>query len=149
MRGCADSRVMHIERQVRALELRIGVDHDGNIDRIGDGAEIAFDLRVAEREIRFQDRENAVGAEFLIGLGLRHRIRVEVEATPATTGTRPVRGFDRGLHHGQALRVVEIGKLAGRAERRQPVHARLDEIIAQPASTSVRMLPSASIGETR
>jgi hypothetical protein len=52
---------------------------------------------------------------------------VEVEATPAFGG------LDRGLHHGCALRVVEIGELAGRAERRQAVHARCDEIVAQPA----------------
>jgi len=37
------------------------------------------------------------------------------------------------LHHGRALRLVEIGELAGRSERRQPMHARFDEVVAEPA----------------
>jgi hypothetical protein len=37
------------------------------------------------------------------------------------------------LHDAGALRAVEIGKLAGRPERRQPVHARLDEVVAETA----------------
>jgi hypothetical protein len=52
-----------VERQVRALKLWIGVDHHGDIDRVRDSAEIGFDLRIAEREISFQDRQNAVDAE--------------------------------------------------------------------------------------
>ncbi len=122
-----------VERQVRTLELRIGVDHHGNVDGVGDGAEIGFDLRVGEREIRFQDREDAVGAELFIGLCLRHRVRGRGRGDAGHHRHAAVRGLDRGLHHGRALRVVEIGELAGRAERRQPVHARLDQIVAQPA----------------
>ena len=64
----------HVEGQVGALELRVGVEHDRNVDRVGDGAEVAFDLRVLEREIRFEDGEDAVGAEPLIGPRLRDRI---------------------------------------------------------------------------
>ena len=65
----------HIQREVGALELRIGIDHDGNVDGIRDGAEVGFDLRVADREIRLHDRENAIGAEFLMRPCLRHRVR--------------------------------------------------------------------------
>ena len=54
----------HIQREVRSLELRVGVHHHGNVDRIGNGAEIGFDLPVLERKIGFQDRKDAVGAEF-------------------------------------------------------------------------------------
>jgi len=46
---------------------------------------------------------------------------VEVEATPAITA----RGLSRPqswLHDARALRLAEIGELAGRAQRRQPVH---------------------------
>jgi len=35
-----------VERQIGPLELRIGVDDDGNAYRIGNRAEITFDLRV-------------------------------------------------------------------------------------------------------
>ena len=78
-----------IKRKIRALELRIGVDHDGNIDRIRDAPEIGFHLRVGKRKVRFQNRQNAVGTELLIRDRLRQASDVEVEATPATTGTRP------------------------------------------------------------
>ena len=133
MRGCVGEPRDHIERQIGALELRIGVDHDGNVDRVGNGAEIGFDLRIGEREIGFQDRENAVGAELLIGLRLRHRVRRRGRGDAGDHGHAALRGLDRGLHHRRALRVVEIGELAGRAERRQPMHAGLDEIVAEPA----------------
>ncbi len=122
-----------IERQVRALELRIGIDHDGNIDGIGNGTEIALDLRVADREIRFEDRENTIGADLLAGPRLLHRIRRRSRGNAGDHRHAPVRGFDGGLHHRQPLRPVQIGEFAGRAERRQPVHLRLDEVIAQPA----------------
>ena len=65
----------HVERKVAALELRIGVEHDRNVDRVGDGAEIGFDLRVLEREIGFENGEDAVGAELLVRLRLFDRVR--------------------------------------------------------------------------
>ena len=122
----------HVERQIRALELRIGVDHDGNIDRIRDRAEIGFDAGVGNRKIGFHDRQNAVGAELLIRPRLRHRIRRRGRGNAGDHGHAALCGLDRGLHHRRALRCVEIGELAGRAERRQSVHAGLDEIVAQP-----------------
>ena len=60
--------------KVAALELRIGIKHDRNVDRIGDGAEVSLDLRILEREIGFEDGEDAVGAEVLIVPRLRHRV---------------------------------------------------------------------------
>ena len=122
-----------VEREIRALELRIGVDHHGNIDRVRDGAKIGFDLAVTERKIRFQDRQNAVGAELLAGFGLGHRIRRRGRGDAGVHRHAASCHLDRGLHHGLTLRVVEIGKLAGRAERRQSVHAGLDEIVAKTA----------------
>ena len=113
--------------------MRIGVDDDGNIDRVGDGAKIGFDLRVAEREIRFQDRQDAVGAELLVGLRLRDRIESRGRGDTGDHGHASLRGLDRGLHHRRALRAIEIGELAGRAERRQPMHAGFDEIVAETA----------------
>jgi hypothetical protein len=113
----------HIERQVGALKLRIGVDHHGNIDGIGNGPKIGFDLRVAERKIGFENGKDAVGAELLIGSRLRDRIRCRGRGDAGDHGHASPSRFDRGLHHSCALRVVEIGELAGRAERRQPMHA--------------------------
>ena len=79
----------HVKREIGALELRVGVDHDGNVNGVGNGAEVRFDLRVGDREIRLHDRENAVGAELLMRLCLATASAVDVEATPAMTGTRP------------------------------------------------------------
>jgi len=45
------------------------------------------------------------------------------------------------LHHRRALCVIQIGELAGRAERRQPMHARLDEIVAEPRQHLAANLP--------
>ncbi len=123
----------HIQRQIGALELRIGVDHHGNIDRVRDGAKVRFDLRIAKREIRFQDGEDAVGTHLLIGPRLRHRIQRRGRDDAGDHRHPPLRSFNRRLHHCDALHVVEIGELAGRAERRQPVHPRYDEIVAEPA----------------
>jgi hypothetical protein len=78
----------HVEREVAALELRVGVEHDRDVDGVGNRAEVAFDLRVVEREIRFEDGEDAVGAEPLIVLACITASAVAVAATPATTGTR-------------------------------------------------------------
>ena len=49
------------------------------------------------------------------------------------TGHPPLRGLDSGLHNRRALLLVEISELAGRTKRRQAMHARLDEVVAQPA----------------
>ena len=120
-----------IEREVGALELRVGVDHDGNVDGVGNGAEIGFHARIAKRKIRFQDRQNAVGTKPLIGLGLRHRIRDRGRDHARDHGHAAFRRRDRGLDHGRALRGIEIGEFAGRAERCQPVHTGGNEIVAE------------------
>ena len=65
----------HVEREIAALELWIGVEHNRNIHRVGDGAKIGFDLRIFQRKVRFEDRENAVGAQALIVFGLYDGIR--------------------------------------------------------------------------
>ena len=95
--------------------------------------EIGFDLRVGDREISLHDREDAVGAELLMRLCLRHRIRCRRRGDTGDHGHAALCGFDRRSYDGCPLRLVEIGELAGRSERRQPMHARLDEVVAQPA----------------
>ena len=133
MRGCVDELGDRVERKVAALELRIGVEHDRNIDRVGDGAEVGLDLRVLEREIGFQDGEDAVGAEPLIVLRLRHRVGGGGRGNAGDHRHALLRRLDGRLHDGGALLVVEIGKLAGRAERGEPMHAGLDQIVAELA----------------
>ena len=95
-----------VERQVGALELRIGVDHDGNVDGVGNGAEIALDLRVCEREIRLQDRQDAVGAKLLVGLRLRHGVGRRGRGDAGDHRHAASRRLDRGPHHRGALRGV-------------------------------------------
>ena len=127
----------HIQRQVRALELRIGVDHDGDIDRIGNGTEVGFDLRLGERKIGFEDRQDTVGAALLIGFCLHDCVRGRCRGDAGNDGHAAIGGLDGRLHHGGALRIVEIGEFAGRAERRQAVHAGLDQVIAKGAQHAV------------
>ncbi len=123
----------HIEREIRALELRVGVDHDGNVDGVGDGAEVGFDLRIGDRKVRLHDRENAVGAKFLMRLCLRHCVRCRCRGDAGNHGHAAFGRFDGRLHDRRALRMVEIGELTGRSERRQPMHARRDEVVTEPA----------------
>jgi hypothetical protein len=122
-----------IETEIGALELRIGVDDDGNGDRVGDGAKIAFDLRIGKREISLENGQDAIGAELLIGSGLRHRVIGRCRGNAGHHRYSPPRGFNGRLHHHGALFAAQIGKLAGGTERRQPVNAGFDEIVAQPA----------------
>ena len=106
MRGCSREAARSTS-SVRSLrwKLRIGVEHDRNIDGVGDGAEIGFDLRVLEREVGFEDGEDAVGAEPLVGLAPASTASaVAVEATPAITGTRLPAASMVALHDGVALR---------------------------------------------
>src|SRR4030095_10736243 len=72
--GMGGEALDDVERQIRTLELRIGVDHDGNVDGIGNRAEIGFDAAVGQREVGFEDCENPVGAKLLVSLCLPHRI---------------------------------------------------------------------------
>jgi hypothetical protein len=36
----------HVERKIAALKLWIGIEHHGNVDGIGNAAEIGFDLPI-------------------------------------------------------------------------------------------------------
>ena len=90
----------HVEREVAALELRIGVEHDRNVDGVGDGAEVGFDLRVLQREIGFEDREDAVGAELLVARRLRDRVGGRGRGDAGDHRHAPLRRLDRGAHHG-------------------------------------------------
>ena len=128
MRGCSDEPRDHVERQVAALELRIGVEHHRNVDRVGDGAEVGFDLRVLEREIGFENGEDAVGAELLVALGLLDRVGGGGRRDARDHRHALVRGLDGRRTTVCALLAVEIGELAGRAERGQPMHAGLDQV---------------------
>src|SRR5450759_2121799 len=65
----------HVEGEIAALELRIGIEHHRNVDAVCDGAEVRLDLRVLERKVGFENGEDAVGAEFLIILRLIDCIR--------------------------------------------------------------------------
>ena len=97
------------------------------------GADGILDLRVGDREIRLHDRENAVGAEFLMRPCLRHRVRRRGRGNAGDDRHSAPGGLDGGLHDSRTLRLVEIGELAGRTERRQAMHTRLDEVVAEPA----------------
>ena len=121
-----------VERQIGALELRIGIEHDRHVDGVGDGAEIILDLRVLEREIGFQDGENAIGAELVVKARLRDGVCRRGRRNAGDHRNAAGRGLDRGAHDGGALLVIEIGEFAGRAERRHAMHAGGDEIVDQP-----------------
>ena len=96
-------------------------------------AEIGFYLRIRERKISLQNRKNAVGAKLLISFRLRHRIVCGGGHDARHDGHAPLRSLDRCAHDRRPLLAVQIGKLPGRAERRQAMHAGLDEVVAEPA----------------
>ena len=118
----------NVKRQIAALEIRIGIEHHRDIDGVGDGAEVGLDLRVFQREIGFENGEDAVGAESLIALRLFDRVGGRCRGDAGDHRHALVRGFNGGLDHGVALFAREIGEFAGRAERRQPMHAGVDQI---------------------
>src|SRR5262245_22924208 len=106
----------YIERKVAALELWIGIEHNGNINRVSYCAKIGFDLRILERKESFEDRQNAVGTELLVGLRLFDRVRGRGRYDAGDHRHLFRRSLDRCFHHRFALRTGEIGKLAGRTE---------------------------------
>ena len=118
----------NVEREIAALKLRIGVKHDRNVDRVGDGAKVGFDLRILEREVGFENCENAVDAEFLAGLRLFDCIGGHGRRDTCDHRHAFCRRLDRRLHDRLALCAIEIGEFAGRAKRRQAMHAGLDEV---------------------
>ena len=70
---------------------------------VGDGAEIRFDLCFRQREIGFEDGEDAVGAELLVVARLRHRVRGRRRRDARDHRHAACGGFDRRLHHFGAL----------------------------------------------
>jgi hypothetical protein len=130
MCGCSAKRAM--TSRLRSLRWKfVGVEHHGNIDSVGDSAEIGFDLRVLERKIGLEDRQDSAGAERLVIARLRHRVRCRGRGDAGDHRHAALCGLDGGAHHGAALLAVEIGELAGRAERREAVHPGLDQVVAQ------------------
>jgi hypothetical protein len=117
-----------VEGEVAALELRVGVEHHGNVDGVGNGAEVAFDLGVLEGEISFEDGEDAGGAEALIVLRLGDGVGRRGRGNAGDNRHAAGRGFDGRSDDGGALCTIEIGELAGRAERGEAVHPGSDEI---------------------
>src|SRR5262249_35446321 len=91
-----------------------------------------FNTGIAKREICFKDRKNPVGAELLVGPRLADRVGRRGRDHAGDYRHAPLCGFDRGPHHRRALLAVEIGKLAGRAEWSQSMHALLDQVVAEP-----------------
>ena len=54
----------HIERKIAALKLWVGVENDGNFDRVGDRAKVRFDLRILKRKVGLENGEDAVAPSF-------------------------------------------------------------------------------------
>jgi hypothetical protein len=121
----------HIQREIAALEIRVGVEHDRNVDRVRNRAEVSLDLSILQREIRFEDREDAGRAHRLVIARLRHRVAGRRRRDAGDHRHALVGGFNRRLHHIAPLRLVEIRKLARRTERRQAVNAGFDQIVGQ------------------
>ena len=77
----------HRQRQVRALELRVGVEHHGPPPRgLRDGAEIRLHALLADGEIGFQDGEDGVRAGCHQRLVCSTASCVDVEATRSNDG---------------------------------------------------------------
>ncbi len=121
--GNATQPLDHGKRKVRALEIRVGVEHDRERHRVRHRLEVGVDAVIGNRKVGFEDRENAVAADAL------HLARLE-----DGVGDRRRRhaGYDRNAPVGRLhddfddappLRPVEIGEFAGRPKRREAVDA--------------------------
>jgi len=127
----------HRQAEVRTLEARVGVQHHRQRHRLADRPEVREHAVVGEREVGLEDGENAVGPEplplarLIDGVGGRGRGHAGNDRH--TAGGR----LDDHLDHPSALVAAQVGELAGRSERRQPVHAGADQVLAQTAEDFV------------
>jgi hypothetical protein len=120
------------EREVAALEPRIGVEHDRTGDRVGDRLEVGDDAILGHREIGLENREDAGAAQALEFGRLPDRLGRGGRRDARDHRHPPGRPLERHLDHPALLRPLQIGELAGRAERCQPVHAGRDQMLAEP-----------------
>ncbi len=125
------SSVIGVERQVRALELRVGVEHHRAGDRCRDGSEIGDDAVIGDGKIGFQHGENAGTAFFLERDGLADGVIRCGRGNPCDHRHAARCGFEGHLHHPLLLRPIQIGKLAGGAKRRQPVNPSIEQMLDQ------------------
>ena len=130
------------ERQIAALELRVGVEHDRTGDRLRDRREIGDHAVLGDREIGLEDREDP-GAPHALELGrLAHRVPCRGRRHPGhhrhPAGCRRKRDLDDAA----LLRPAQIGELAGGPERREAVHPGCDEVLDQRRQ---HLVPDAAI----
>ncbi len=72
--GDARQALDRAEREVGALEAGIGVEHDRQVDGLGDRPEIGDDAILGNGEIRLEDGQDAVGAGRRDASCLGHRV---------------------------------------------------------------------------
>ena len=119
----------HGKRKIGSLKLRIGVEHDGAGDGVRDRLEIGLDARVRDRKIGFEDREHAVDAERDECLRKLDRAGRRGRGDAGDDGHASARRAHHAIDDLDPLLGVEIGEFAGRAERREAMHAGLDQML--------------------
>ena len=124
-------------RQVRALEIRVGVDHHRTRHRPGRRGEERDDAVLGDGEIGFQRRDHAGDAHGLEFAGLTARLGGGGGGDAGDHRHPPGRRFQRDFHHPFLLFPRKVRELAGAAERRQAVDAGGDDVLAEPAENPV------------
>ncbi len=102
----------------------------GHVDGGRDGAQVALDLvEVVERVDggRGDDRVRTPPATSAFACSTTRAVVRSM--APPMTGTRPAAARHDSSHDDVALRVGEVGDLAGRPEHEQAVHALGDEVV--------------------
>ena len=122
----------NIDGQMAALEVRIGINNDRQVGAVCNRAEIHFRFLIAEREIGFKDREDAIGAGAPVGDRLFDGVRSGCAGDTSDDRRSARRGIGRDIDDTLPLLAIQVGELAGAAEWRETVDAETDQIVAEP-----------------
>ena len=101
------------QAQVRSLKVRVGIEHNGNRDRLGDRLEIGEYTLIGDREVGIENCEDAAAAQTLelpcLGNGVSDRGRSHAR----NDGNSAFRRCDDHFNDAPPLRPGEIGELSG------------------------------------
>ena len=121
------------QRKIRTLKIRIGVEHRRQLGGVRNGSEIRNHRRIIQREIGFQNGEDAIRPHRRVIARLAFRIHNRGRRN-AGHHRHTARGLgDHNFNNAPPLRQIQISKLTRATQGRQPMHAGCDQMIHQAA----------------
>ncbi len=101
------------QAQVRSLKVRVGIEHNGNRNRLGDCLEIGEYTLIGDREVGIENGEDAAAAQILEFPCLGNSVSDRGRCHPRNDGNAAFGRCDDHLNDAPPLRPGQIGKLAG------------------------------------